>query len=67
METALENKEKIAVYGDYDVDGITATAVLVTALTRLGAQVAWHIPDRFREGYGLHEERIRALAQAGWG
>ncbi|MGI6364251.1 MAG: single-stranded-DNA-specific exonuclease RecJ [Bacillota bacterium] len=67
VETALENKEKIAVYGDYDVDGITATAVLVTALTRLGAQVAWHIPDRFREGYGLHEERIRALAQAGVG
>lgn len=66
VEAALEKKEKIAVYGDYDVDGITATALLVTALTRAGAEeVAWHIPNRFSEGYGLAEERIRALARDG--
>lgn len=67
VEEALAKKEKIAVYGDYDVDGITATAVLVTALTRVGAEVMWHIPNRFSEGYGLHSERIRTMAQAGVG
>lgn len=59
---ALKMKEKVCVYGDYDVDGITATAVLVSALGRLGAVVDWHIPNRFREGYGMNSQRIRELA-----
>lgn len=65
VEEALEKKEQIAVYGDYDVDGITATTVLVTALTRMGAEVIWHIPNRFSEGYGLDEDRIKTMAQTG--
>lgn len=65
IEAALAAGEKIAVYGDYDVDGITATALLVTALDRLGAQAHWHIPHRFTEGYGLDGRRIELLAEAG--
>ncbi|MDD4658655.1 MAG: single-stranded-DNA-specific exonuclease RecJ [Eubacteriales bacterium] len=65
VETALERGEKIAVYGDYDVDGITATALLVTALKRLQAEAVWHIPDRFSEGYGMDSSRVHALAAEG--
>lgn len=65
IEAALAKGEKVAVYGDYDVDGITATALLVTALERLGAEADWHIPHRFSEGYGMHSGRVRALAEAG--
>ena len=67
IEAALAQGEKIAVYGDYDVDGITATALLVTALGRLGADVIWHIPNRFSEGYGLEARRVQALAREGVG
>ena len=65
VETALERGEKIAVYGDYDVDGITATALLVTTLNRLQAQAVWHIPNRFSEGYGMDARRVEALAGEG--
>lgn len=65
VEGALERGEKVGIYGDYDVDGITATALLVTALERLGAEVVWHIPDRFREGYGMDTSRVQALAESG--
>lgn len=65
IEAALAAAEKIAVYGDYDVDGITATAVLLSAFTRLGTAATWHIPDRFSEGYGMDCNRIRQLASAG--
>ncbi len=51
---ALENQEQVVVYGDYDADGITSSALLVQALTALGAQVHCYIPDRFKEGYGLN-------------
>lgn len=65
INSALAKGEKIAVYGDYDVDGITATTVLVTALERLGADVIWHIPNRFDEGYGMDLKRVKTLAAAG--
>ena len=65
INQALIKGERIAVYGDYDVDGITATTVLVTALNRLDADVIWHIPNRFTEGYGIHPLRVEKLAQAG--
>ena len=65
VETAIERGEKIAVYGDYDVDGITATALLVTALKRLRAEAVWHVPDRFREGYGMDSRRVEAMADEG--
>src|SRR5690554_908475 len=65
INSALAEGEKIAIYGDYDVDGITATTVLVTALKLLGGDVIWHIPNRFSEGYGMHWDRVEKLAQAG--
>ena len=61
--SAIENKEKIVVYGDYDVDGISATAILWETLDFLGANVKPYIPDRFSEGYGLNEESIKKLKE----
>ncbi|MBO1199781.1 single-stranded-DNA-specific exonuclease RecJ [Staphylococcus simiae] len=55
INTAIKNKEKILVYGDYDADGVTSTTILVTTLQQLGAQVGWYIPNRFSEGYGPNE------------
>ena len=62
---ALKRGETIAVYGDYDVDGITATCLLTDCLTRLGGRVRSYIPDRLEEGYGLNEEAVLHLAQQG--
>ncbi len=67
LQAAVDSNTKIAVYGDYDVDGITATTVLVSALEQLGADVMWHIPDRFTEGYGMNGQRVKELAAAGVG
>ncbi len=64
IRRAIENKEKIIVYGDYDVDGITATTLLIRALRRLGALADYYIPDR-QEGYGLHTESLRQLSEDG--
>lgn len=66
IRRAIEASEKIVVYGDYDVDGITATTLLVRALRRLGAVVDCYIPDR-QEGYGLHQESLQKLADDGAG
>jgi len=55
----------MAVYGDYDVDGITSTCLLTDCLTRLGGRVRSYIPDRLEEGYGLNEEAVLHLAQQG--
>ncbi len=57
--------EFIAVYGDYDVDGVTATVMMVEALQALGAKVTRYIPNRFEEGYGLNEGAIKELADSG--
>ena len=62
---ALKRGETIAVYGDYDVDGITATCLLTDCLTRLGGRVRSYIPDRLEEGYGLNEEAVLHLARQG--
>ena len=62
---ALENREKIAVYGDYDVDGITATCLLTHYLRSRGGCVLPYIPDRIEEGYGLNRDAITALHGAG--
>jgi len=61
IRRAVEAHERIVVYGDYDVDGVTATAVLVRALERLGAEVSFFIPNRFSDGYGLHLDCIQEL------
>lgn len=62
---ALEKDEPIAIYGDYDVDGVTATALLVQALGTLGATVRGYIPNRFDEGYGLNKEALDSLQADG--
>lgn len=61
IHLALQRKEQIAVYGDYDVDGITSTCLLCQYLTHLGGRVITYIPDRLEEGYGLNFEAIDFL------
>jgi single-stranded-DNA-specific exonuclease len=63
LKQAIKNKEKISVYGDYDVDGITGVAILWQLLTLLGAQVDYYIPHRIDEGYGLNKEAVQQLAK----
>ncbi|MHC4754015.1 MAG: single-stranded-DNA-specific exonuclease RecJ, partial [Planctomycetota bacterium] len=65
VKQAVENKQKITVYGDYDVDGITGVAILWQILTMLGADVDYYIPHRIDEGYGLNKEAVESLAKAG--
>jgi len=60
---AVQHNEFIAVYGDYDADGVTATALLVQTLQNLGAKVKSYIPNRFEEGYGLNVEALDMLAE----
>lgn len=65
IRKAIENCEKIAVYGDYDADGVTATALLYLYLESQGADVTYYIPSRMEEGYGLHNDAIDTLEQKG--
>ncbi|MHC4457891.1 MAG: single-stranded-DNA-specific exonuclease RecJ [Planctomycetota bacterium] len=65
VKKAIKNNEKITIYGDYDVDGITGVAILWQILNLLGANVDYYIPHRIDEGYGLNEEAIRFLAESG--
>lgn len=62
---AIASGEKIVVYGDYDVDGITATALLVHFLRGIGANVDYYIPDRKNEGYGINVKAISQLSKLG--
>ncbi|HLA05891.1 MAG TPA: single-stranded-DNA-specific exonuclease RecJ [Anaerolineales bacterium] len=62
---AIEHEEAIAVYGDYDVDGVTATALMVQALQVFGANVRGYIPNRFDEGYGLNKDALDTLKAEG--
>ncbi len=63
IRLALDRGERIAVYGDYDVDGITATCLLMDFLRRQGADCVSYIPGRLEEGYGLNETAVRQLAR----
>ena len=65
LRRALAARERIVVYGDYDVDGIAGSAILVRAFRQLGAAVSAYIPDRYEEGYGLNAQAIRKLATDG--
>ena len=56
---ALKNREKIAIFGDYDVDGSTSTSCLIKYFNMLGIEVVYHIPDRFTEGYGPNKEAFK--------
>lgn len=62
---AIENQEKITVYGDYDVDGITSCAIVYRLLTKLGAIAEYYIPERQSEGYGLNSHALEHLYQTG--
>lgn len=62
---ALAAGERIALYADYDVDGIAGAALLTSALRSLGADLLTHLPDRARDGYGVHREAIAQLAREG--
>src|SRR5215213_1837031 len=65
IERAITAGERVCVHGDYDVDGIAATALAVLVLGELGAAVEWHLPNRFDEGYGLASETVDRLAAGG--
>ncbi|MGQ9497977.1 MAG: single-stranded-DNA-specific exonuclease RecJ [Desulfotomaculales bacterium] len=65
VERAVAAGRRVCVYGDYDADGVTSAAILVEALRRAGADVTYHIPDRFREGYGLNRDVLEHLAAEG--
>ena len=62
---AIEKKEKIVIYGDYDVDGITSTSILYLFLKSQGADISYYIPDRFTEGYGINIMAVNRLAKSG--
>jgi single-stranded-DNA-specific exonuclease len=67
LHEAVSAGTRICVHGDYDVDGICATALAVIFLRELGADVAWHLPSRFEEGYGVSRETLGRLADDGVG
>src|SRR5215210_2404094 len=62
---AVRDREKIVIYGDYDVDGITATAILWHAIKILGGRAEFYIPHRIEEGYGLNSEAIGQICNDG--
>ncbi len=66
LQSALLQREKILIYGDYDVDGMMSVVILLTALRAMGAQVEAHVPDRFAEGYGMRPNIIERAASQGF-
>jgi single-stranded-DNA-specific exonuclease len=66
ITAAIEAGARICVHGDYDADGICATALAVLLLREIGADVAWHLPSRFEEGYGLNAGTLTRLAEEGF-
>ncbi len=62
---ALKNRERIVIFGDYDVDGLTATSLLYYVFNRFGADVIWYLPDRLLEGYGLSKKGIDEAIEKG--
>jgi single-stranded-DNA-specific exonuclease len=67
IRTAVAARKRICVHGDYDVDGICATVLAVLVLRELGADVEWHLPSRFDEGYGVSGHTLERLAEEGCG
>ncbi|MGH3065073.1 MAG: single-stranded-DNA-specific exonuclease RecJ [Gaiellaceae bacterium] len=67
IRAAIDRGARICVHGDYDVDGICATALAVLYLRELEADVVWHLPSRFEEGYGVSSETLDRLADEGVG
>ena len=65
LQAAVASGENIVIYGDYDADGVTATALLVDVLRRIGASVGHYIPNRFNEGYGLNHDALTKIRERG--
>lgn len=65
MLAAAKAGRNIVVYGDYDADGMCATAILMNCLEAIDAQASWYVPDRFEEGYGLNGDALESLAKKG--
>jgi single-stranded-DNA-specific exonuclease len=63
---ALEHRTPICIYGDYDVDGTTSTAIMVEALRKLGGEVGYYLPHRLVQGYGLHKDAVDTIHQQGF-
>lgn len=61
IDKSIKRREKIIIYGDYDVDGITSTSILYRALEKLGVDVGYYIPDRMIEGYGINKKAIQYI------
>lgn len=66
IHEAIDHDESICIYGDYDCDGILATTILVKTFKMLGKDVGYHIPNRFVDGYGLNEERVKQMYEKGY-
>ena len=66
VEQAMKNQEKILIFGDYDVDGITATSILYLTLKKCGADVSFMVPDRFSDGYGLQDSSTNRIIEEGY-
>jgi len=65
VQAVIAEGKRITVHGDFDVDGVCATTILVSTLRELGAECDWLIPDRIADGYGLSSENVRMLAERG--
>src|SRR5947207_15044366 len=65
IHAAVRDRRKIVVYGDYDADGMTGTAILLSCLRLLGAEVAYFVPNRLEDGYGVNGDALRTLAERG--
>lgn len=65
LQKKITQKKKIRIIGDYDIDGVTATCILLKGLKRLGANVDTYIPDRVKDGYGMHEQLINKALEDG--
>ncbi len=65
VDEAIKNKEKICIYGDYDVDGITSITIMYKFLTKLGADIMYYLPDRLIEGYGINNNALKEIKNKG--
>lgn len=65
ISAAMENGERICIYGDYDADGVTAVSLLYSFLDAMGCDVVYYIPSRLEEGYGVHPQAIEKIVQTG--
>jgi single-stranded-DNA-specific exonuclease len=65
VRKAIERREKILIFGDYDVDGVLSVVILMRALRTLGAEVDYYIPERLKEGYGIKDEHLQVVEERG--